>query len=553
LKYKFLGKEISGKFTIPSGIITTSPKIIKKIANEIPQIGVITTKSVGLEEKIGYREPILHEYAPGCFVNAVGLTNPGAIEFAKQISEVKPFIPKDRFLLISIFGSNASEFVKIAKILEPYADGLELNLSCPHAKGYGMAIGQDPEMVKEIIAAVKQAVKVPVIPKLTPNTDKIGEIAKAAIQAGADGICAINTVGPGYFTFDGQPVLSNKKGGMSGKGILPIGLKCIKEINDAINTNNKRIPIIGCGGISSAQEIIEYASAGANIIGIGSALAGMNSDELKLYFAKLENDLIENKNTAKFLIKKVDMSFKKYKLIEIEKRADDLAVLTFDKEIFIKPGQFIFAWVPECGEKPFSALDNEPFKLLVQKKGCLTEKLLALKEGEEVYVRGPYGKSIEVPNGKKVLIVGGGCGIAALYQLAKELGTMETEVFFGARDKKHLFYIEELMNCSTVWVSTNDGSFGRKGFITEILQKRLEQIEKEGKYNKEDILIYNCGPEVMINAALPIEEKYANKENIYCAIDYITKCGVGVCGACTSKSGKRICVDGPFINRMEEE
>jgi len=550
MKTTFLGKEISGKFTIPSGIVATSPKIIKKIANELPQVGVITTKSVGPEPKTGYREPILHEYAPGCFVNAVGLTNPGAEEFAKQIAEVKPFIPKDKFLLISIFGANADEFVKVAKILAPYADGLELNLSCPHAKGYGMAIGQDPEMVKEIVAAVKAAVSIPVIPKLTPNTNNIGEIAKKALEAGADGISAINTVGPGYFTHDGIPVLSNKKGGMSGRGVLPIGLKCIKEISDAIEN---KVPIIGCGGASSAQEVIEYEKAGATIIGVGSALAGMNSDELKLFFAKLEDDLNQNKNTAKFLLKKIDMSYKKYKLVDVEKRADDLAVLTYDKDIVIRPGQFVFVWVPECGEKPFSALDNEPFKLLIQKKGCLSEKLLAMSPGSEIYVRGPYGKAIELPVGKKVLIVGGGCGIAALYQLAKELDTHDTEVFFGARDKKHLFYIEELMKCSTTWVSTDDGSFGKKGFVTQLLQKRLEEIAAEGKYKKEDILIYNCGPEVMINAALAIEEKFVDKENIYCAIDYVTKCGVGICGSCTSKSGKRICVDGPFINRTEVE
>jgi dihydroorotate dehydrogenase (NAD+) catalytic subunit len=109
------------------------------------------------------------------------------------------------------------------------------------------------------------------------------------------------------------------------------------------------------------------------------------------------------------------------------------------------------------------------------------------------------------------------------------------------------------MSHATVWVTTNDGSFGKKGFVTDQLKSRLEQIKEDNKDAFNDIVFYNCGPEPMINAVLPIEEKFVSKENIFCAIDYVTKCGVGVCGACSSKSGKRICVDGPFINRVVEE
>ena len=545
MSYEFLGKKISGKFTIPSGIVTTNPKIILKVAQEIPQIGVITTKSIGPEEKKGNREPIIHKYAPGCFVNAVGLTNPGAKEFAKQLAEIKPRIPKERFLLVSIFGSNAEEFVSVAKTLEEYADGFELNLSCPHAKGYGMAIGQDPQIVKEIVSAVKQAVKVPVIPKLTPNTNNIGEIAKSAIEGGADAICAINTVGPGYFTFDGIPVLSNKKGGMSGKGVLPIGLKCIREISE-----NVKVPIIGCGGVSTAQDAFEYEKAGASIIGVGSSLAGMSSLEIKEFFSQLEKDLKNKTANSNKLLKNVDMNFSKYTVEKVELLFEDLAVISFDKKININAGQFIFAWIPECGEKPFSALDNNPLKLLVQKKGCLSEKLINSKKGDIVYIRGPYGQDIKKENDKKIIIVGGGCGIAALYQLAKEINSKNTEVFFGARDKNHLFYVEELKKCSTLWITTNDGSAGKRGFVTDALKERLETLHE---HEKSKLIFYNCGPEVMINAVLPIEEQYAQKEDIFCAIDYVTKCGIGICGACATKSGKRICVDGPFINRAEVE
>ncbi len=240
----FLGKAISGPFTVPSGIVATAVPIIEYFFQHIPQVGVMTTKSIGLEPRLGYREPILSQYAPGCFVNAVGLTNPGARVSAEFFAELQ--VPADRFFLVSIFGGSVEEFVEVAKILAPYADGLELNLSCPHAKGYGMAMGQDPELVRDITAAVKAAVDIPVVPKLTPNAADIAEIAAAAVAGGADALCAINTLGPGYFSAHGEPVLSNELGGMSGKGVLPIGLKCVREISQRVS-----VPVIGCGGISS--------------------------------------------------------------------------------------------------------------------------------------------------------------------------------------------------------------------------------------------------------------------------------------------------------------
>ena len=194
MKTEFLGKTLSGPFTIPSGIVTCSANIIQRVFDTMPEVGVLTTKSIGPEPRLGYREPILAQYEPGCFVNAVGLTNPGAERAAELMSALT--IPEDRFLLISIFGGSVDEYVEVAKIMAPHGDGLELNLSCPHAKGYGMAMGQDPELVKEIVTAVKAAVDIPVIPKLTPNVPNIGEIAQAAVAGGADGVFAINTTGP---------------------------------------------------------------------------------------------------------------------------------------------------------------------------------------------------------------------------------------------------------------------------------------------------------------------------------------------------------------------
>jgi dihydroorotate dehydrogenase subfamily 1 len=528
----FLGKKISGQFTIPSGIITTNINTIERIMQEIPEIGVITTKSIGPEPKPGNREPIITQYAPGCFMNAVGLTNPGYKEFAKQLSEIK--IPENKFLLTSIFGKNVDEFVTVAKELAPYSDGLELNLSCPHAKGYGMAIGQDPEAVKEIVCAVKKAVSIPVIPKLTPNTNNLAEIAKAAVEGGADAISAINTVGPGEFTSHNFPVLSNVKGGMSGKGILPIGLKCVAEIRSVTD-----VPIIGTGGISCASDVKAYLNAGTNIFGVGSALAGMSTQEMKEYFTKLNEDLEKNTDCASKKLKNINMSFRKFKLVENEKLADDLSILTFDGRISVSPGQFFFVWLPGKGEKPFSALDDNPLTFAIQKKGCLTEELTKLKSGDEIFVRGPYGNKIEPKKEKKIILVGGGTGVASIYQIARDL--KNTEFFFGARDKAHLYYKDKIAKCANLYLATNDGSEGTKGFVTEILEKRLEELKGQ------ELIFYNCGPPKMIEAVIEIEKKYASEENIYSSLEFVTKCGIGICGACANEKGERLCVDGPYF------
>lgn len=535
---EFFGKNISGQFTIPSGIVTTYPKIIQKLATEIPSLGVITTKSVGIEPKTGNREPIITKYGAGSFSNAVGLTNPGIDEFASEMSKIE--IPKNKFLLTSVFGKNAEEFVIVAKKAAKFSDGIELNLSCPHAKGYGMAIGQDKELVKEITRAVKAEVKIPVITKLTPNAPNVGEIAKYAVEGGADGICAINTVGPGLVTFEGNPILTNKQGGLSGRSVLPIGLKCVKEIRSVTD-----VPIIGCGGIFSAADVLEYEKAGANIFGIGSALAGLDSEEIKSYFSLLEKDLITRTNTASSVLKEIDMAFTKFTLVENQKLADNMSLLVFDKQFTIKSGQFVFIWIPGLGEKPFSVLDTSPMKLLIQNYGVFSEQIIKLDKGAEVFVRGPYGKALNLGQQKKIIIVGGGTGGSALYQIAKE--NKNTEVFFGSRDKSHLYFVDELKKCSIAKFATNDGSFGHKGFVTDLLKERLNELKGE------EVVFYNCGPEPMINAAMAIEKELSPKSKIWNSVDYKTKCGVGICGSCFDKHGHRSCVDGPFLEVTTHE
>lgn len=541
MKTEFLGKTLSGPFTVPSGIVTTATSIIQYMFDHMPQIGVITTKSVGPETRAGNREPVYSQYAPGSFVNAVGLTNPGAHAAAEAMAQLR--IPEDRFLLVSIFGGSLEEYVEVAKIMAPVADGLELNLSCPHAKGYGMAMGQDPQLVREITAAVKAAVSIPVIPKLTPNTPNIAEIAIAAKAGGADALCAINTVGPGYTASHGHPVLSNGAGGMSGKGVLPIALKCVREITEATG-----LPVIGCGGASSAADVREFMHCGASIVGVGSALTGMTTDEIGSYFNQLESDLCFDSDKAESHIRyDIDMDFSPVVLVENKRVCDDICVLTFDRKINVQAGEFVFLWVPGVGEKPFSALADDPFQLAVIDVGIFTHHLMDLAVGTEVYVRGPHGIPVSPADDAKIMAVAGGTGLAAVYQIARDFGN--AEVFTGARTAERLYYLEECKQVADVHVATDDGSEGFKGVVTELLRTRLEQMSQA---ERDKLVFYNCGPAPMVHAAAKVQRDFCRDEQIFSAIDYLTKCGVGICGACATPDGRRICVDGPFIQGTPE-
>lgn len=528
--YKLFQKEISGPFTIPSGLVATEIPVLAKIAKEIPEIGILTTKSIGLEPRKGNSEPIIAEYAPFSFINAVGLTNPGAVAFAEKLSKIK--IPEDKFLLISIFGDSEEEFKKVAEILYDFSDGFELNLSCPHSKQYGQTVGQNKELVEKIIKNVVSLGK-PVFIKISPNLE-IEETVRIAVRSGVAGFTAINTKGPELFLHDNNPILTNEVGGVSGKAIFELGLKCVREIRKISN-----LPIIGCGGISTVKDIIDYKKAGANFFGIGSALAGMKTEEIKEYFKELAKDLENSTNNAvKFLKDQLNTAYKKYKVKENKKLADDLFLLEFDQKIEAEPGQFIFAWLPQKGEKPFSILDDEPLSLLIQKKGCFTNELSNLKTGDVLYIRGPYGNSPEI-NGK-ILLVGGGCGLAALHLFAKK--HKNTAALLGTKDKNHLAYLEQFKSlCQSVYAVTENGEIGDKGLITDFLETALKNFKPE--------YCLNCGPEQMIEAVVQKESVYLSPDKIYSSIDFLTKCGIGLCGSCATPKGYRSCVDGTFFTQ----
>ena len=244
--------------------------------------GAVVTKSIGLKPREGYPNPTIIELECG-ILNAMGLPNPGIDNFKVEIAELK----KSKIPIIgSIFGSKSDEFSKLAKKMEEYgADAIELNMSCPHAKGYGLEIGSDPNIVKEITFTVKKTVKVPVFVKISPNLINISEIAKAAEKGKADSIVAINTIKAMKIDLELKtPVLANKVGGYSGDAIKPIGVRCVYEIADNVN-----IPIIGVGGIHTGKDAIEYIMAGATAVQIGSALYYRGAKVFKKVLIEIEN------------------------------------------------------------------------------------------------------------------------------------------------------------------------------------------------------------------------------------------------------------------------
>ena len=265
---------------LASGIMDEDAGSMRRIADS--GAGAIVTKSIGLKPREGYPNPTIVELDCG-LLNAMGLPNPGIDNFSEEIKTLKK---SDVPIIGSIFGSNAKEFSDLAKKMENYgANAVELNMSCPHAKGYGAEVGSDSKLVTEITSKVKSSIKIPVFVKLSPNLMSIVEIAKAAEKGKADGIVAINTVKAMKIDLDlKMPVLANKVGGYSGKAVKPIGVRCVYDIYQ-----NVKIPIIGVGGITNGEDALEYIMAGASAVQIGSGLYYREIDIFKKICKEIES------------------------------------------------------------------------------------------------------------------------------------------------------------------------------------------------------------------------------------------------------------------------
>ncbi len=266
LAVEIAGLKLSNPTMLAAGILGMTAASLKEAF--VCGAGAVVTKSVGLKPRDGYPNPTVAQVDSG-LINAMGLPNPSINEFKAEIKTVKQeemHIP----LIVSIFGFSVSEFVKTAEVaVEAGADALELNVSCPHVKETGAEIGQNPDLLAEVVSKVKGNVEKPVFVKLTPNVSDVVGTARRAVQAGADALTAINTVRAMAIDVETtRPILANKIGGLSGPAIKPIAIKCVYEIHREVD-----IPIVGCGGITSWQDAIEFMLAGASAIQVGTAIA----------------------------------------------------------------------------------------------------------------------------------------------------------------------------------------------------------------------------------------------------------------------------------------
>ena len=234
---------------------------------DINCLGTFSFKGTTRDARFGNPTPRIAE-TPNGMINAVGLQNPGVDKvIAEELPKLKQCFNKK--VMANVSGFSVEDYAYTCEKLdkEEQVGWLEVNVSCPNVHGGGMSFGTSPEAAAEVTRAVKQVTTKPVIIKLSPNVTDIASIAKACEEAGADGISLINTLlGMRIDLKTKKPVIANKMGGFSGSAIFPVALRCVYQVYEAVN-----IPIVGMGGVSSAEDVIEMMLAGATAVEIGAA------------------------------------------------------------------------------------------------------------------------------------------------------------------------------------------------------------------------------------------------------------------------------------------
>ncbi|HHW66301.1 MAG: dihydroorotate dehydrogenase catalytic subunit [Epulopiscium sp.] len=263
LKVEIGGVVLKNPVTVASGTFGSGREFSEFI--DLNKLGAVTVKGVSSAPWKGNPAPRIAETYGG-MLNSVGLQNPGVEEFIKNDI---PFLREyDTKIIVNIAGKTIEEYCDVAeKLSHADIDLIELNISCPNVKEGGVAFGTDPHMAREVTKEVKRHSKHPVIVKLSPNVTDITEIAKAAIEGGADGLSLINTLlGMAIDIHKRKPILANVVGGFSGPAIKPVALRMVYQAAKAVS-----VPIIGMGGISTGEDAIEFILAGATAIAVGTA------------------------------------------------------------------------------------------------------------------------------------------------------------------------------------------------------------------------------------------------------------------------------------------
>lgn len=258
------GLELSNPVIAASGTFGYGTEYAEVL--DIQKLGAIISKGITLQPRQGNAQPRLVETASG-LLNSIGLENIG---MSATIESKSPLWAEWQVpVIVNIAGESIDEFAQLAKALDgvPGISGLELNISCPNVSAGGMEFGTNSEMAVKVTSAVKKNTGLPIIVKLTPNVTDIVEIARAVVSAGADSLTVVNTFkGMAIDTAKRRPILGNTAGGLSGPAIKPLALYSVYKVAQAV-----QVPVIGCGGIASANDALEFIMAGASAIQVGTA------------------------------------------------------------------------------------------------------------------------------------------------------------------------------------------------------------------------------------------------------------------------------------------
>ena len=263
-KVNLAGVELKNPVMVASGTFGSGAEYSEFV--DLNRLGAVVTKGVASVPWPGNPAPRIAETASG-MLNAIGLQNPGIDLFSKRDL---PFLEKfDTKVIVNVCGHSTEEYLDVVERLadEPRVDMLEINISCPNVKEGGIAFGQDPKAVEAITKAVKAKAKQPIIMKLSPNVTDITVMAKAAEAGGADCLSLINTLTGKKIDIERHTfAIANKTGGLSGPAVKPVAVRMVYQVANAV-----KIPIIGMGGICTAEDAMEFILAGATAVSIGTA------------------------------------------------------------------------------------------------------------------------------------------------------------------------------------------------------------------------------------------------------------------------------------------
>jgi dihydroorotate dehydrogenase (NAD+) catalytic subunit len=538
-----------------SGVLSTKTALVEYVDRNLPAFSVVTTKSFQVVPNPGNREPIICEPSPGSFGNSVGLKNPGMEVALAELKALRGRLDMRTLLNVSVSASTVEDFITLVGAFEPVADIIELNFSCPHASaGYGASIGCSAEISGLYMSEIRKTFPhcgALIFPKLTPNVPDIAIIAKEVMDAGADGIVAINTVGPEVHVepISGKPILQNKLGGKGGKSGLWVrdeALACIGAIRKAVGDS---VPIIGMGGVSTGTDVAQMVRAGADVVGVGSAFGKVHQRDWRSYSDALASDAtmvlkgnVDPDTARTWYRKESSMEYARHTIIGRTTHGEDTVVITLDGSWEYEAGQFVFLWLPQVGEKPFSIAEANPFTFVIKRRGAFTNALYDLRVGDPLYVRGLYGAPVVPDLTKRAILVAGGTGVAVLPALAKRLhdqGT-EMEIYVGTSESvaDGRLFEENLSPYGKVTIVADEGIPGRV----------LQQVRSALQSEVQDLSCYVVGPSVFMRIAADyMLDAGIRADRIHLSLELNTLCGIGMCGECLC--GERLtCAWGTFID-----